>query len=96
MQVVVNDLENEKLQIHWVRPTLRTQQQEKHAYNKMHYEAEMVAVGSKAQQVGRRKITLDARTDWVDHNTIHFGFTKLSPTGGVKILQQLSSVIAHV
>lgn len=52
----------------------------------MHYEAEMVAVGSKAQQVGRRKITLDARTDWVEHNTIHFGFTKLTPTGGVKTI----------
>ena len=58
----------------------------------MHYEAEMVAVGSKAQQVGRRKITLDARTDWVDHNTIHFGFTKLTPTGGVQTMR-LSYVI---
>ena len=86
MQVIANDFENKKIQIHWFRPTLRSQQKEKRPYQKMHYEAEMVAVGSKAQQVGRRKITLDARTDWIEYNTIHFGFTKLSPTGGLQIL----------
>ena len=49
----------------------------------MHYEGEMIAVGSKSQQAGKRKINLDARTDWIDCDTIHFGFTKLSPTGGI-------------
>lgn len=53
-------LENEKFQVHWFRPTLCTQQKEKHAYHKMHFEAEMVAVSAKVQQVGRWKINLDA------------------------------------
>ena len=48
----------------------------------MHYEGEYVEIIARAQQKGRRRITRDARTDWVDYESVQFGFTKLTPAGG--------------
>ena len=48
----------------------------------MHYEGEYAEVVSKTLQKGRRRITRDARTDIIHYDTVHFGFTKLTPTGG--------------
>ena len=80
--MITNDFEEKKIQVHWFRPTLRTQQKEKSAYHRMHYEGEFSEIVARAQQKGRRRITRDARTDWVDYNTVYFGFSKLNPTGG--------------
>lgn len=82
--MIENDFENKKIQIHWFRPTMRTQQKEKTAYHRMLYEGEYNEIVSKAQQKGRRRITRDARTDWVEYSSVYFGFSKLSPTGGKK------------
>ena len=80
--MIQNDFENKEIQIHWFRPTLRTQHKERNAFHKMHYEGDYTEVVAKNQQKGRRRITRDARSDTIQYDSVHFGFNKLTPTGG--------------
>lgn len=45
--MIENDFENKKIQIHWFRPTMRTQQKEKTAHHRMLYEGEYNEIVSK-------------------------------------------------
>jgi hypothetical protein len=90
-QVVANDFHNDKITVHWYKPTARSQERHTIKYHQHSFEEENEHITSRNRQGGGMRIRLQPRIQELEYNVIHFGFNKLTKTKCLpaEVLRQL-------